>query len=201
MEKIKPQLDHLSKKHKDDKKKLQEEQMRLYKEMGINPASGCLFAIIQIPIFIGLYNVLSLFLLNGGVTKIISEVNKIVYFDFLKITAKIDPYFFGLNLGVAPSHYQKYGFYYLLIPLITAFLQYYQVVLSTPKPPPAPKVKEEPAKKEEGQNMQKMMSTQMKFLFPLMIGWFSYTLPVGLSLYWNIFSLFSIAQYKKKLDV
>jgi len=46
-------------------------------------------------------------------------------------------------------------------------------------------------------DFQKAMNTQMKFIFPLMIGWFSYTLPVGLSLYWNIFSLFSIMQYKK----
>jgi YidC/Oxa1 family membrane protein insertase len=30
-----------------------------------------------------------------------------------------------------------------------------------------------------------------------MIGWFSYTLPVGLSIYWNIFSIFSIWQYQQ----
>ena len=36
----------------------------------------------------------------------------------------------------------------------------------------------------------------MKYIFPVLIGWFAYTLPVGLSLYWNVFSLFSIIQYR-----
>jgi YidC/Oxa1 family membrane protein insertase len=35
----------------------------------------------------------------------------------------------------------------------------------------------------------------MKYFFPVMIGYFSYSLPLGLSLYWNIFSIFSIIQH------
>ena len=45
---LKPHLDKLNDKHKNDKQKLQQEQLRLYKEAGINPASGCLLAIVQI---------------------------------------------------------------------------------------------------------------------------------------------------------
>jgi YidC/Oxa1 family membrane protein insertase len=73
---MKPHLDKLSHKHKSDPKKLQQEQLRLYQEAGINPASGCVFMIIQIPIFIALYNTLSLFLLNGGAGKIAASINK-----------------------------------------------------------------------------------------------------------------------------
>lgn len=200
MAKIKPQLDHLSKKHKDDKRKLQEEQMKLYKEMGVNPASGCLFALVQLPIFIALYNVLSLFFINGGISKLVGQVNKIVYFEFLKITS-IDPMFFGFNLSIAPSHFQKYGWYYLIIPALTAFLQYMQVKVATPKVDSPDKTAEVVLKKKEGSDMQSMMNTQMKYIFPVMIGWFSYTLPIGLSLYWNIFSLFSIIQAAKKVDI
>lgn len=204
MAKLKPQLDHLSKKHKDDKRKLQEEQMKLYKEMGVNPASGCLFAIIQLPIFIALYQVLSLFFLKGGTSKLVGEINKIVYFPFLKI-ATIDPWFFGFNLGVAPSHFRQYGWYYLIIPALTAFLQYMQVKASAGQTasikPPEKKEKTADEKKSDGADMQSMMNTQMKYIFPVMIGWFSYTLPVGLSLYWNIFSLFSIIQAAKKVDI
>lgn len=207
MAQLKPRLDHLSKKHKDDKKKLQEEQLKLYKEMGVNPASGCLFALIQLPIFIALYQVLSLFFLKGGTEKLVGEINKIVYFPFLKITS-INPWFFGVNLGVAPSHFKQYGWYYLLIPLLTAFLQYYQVRVSSmtavPSSAPSKETEEQPkneAKKTDGGDFQKAMNTQMKFILPLMIGWFSYTLPVGLSLYWNIFSLFSIIQATKKVDI
>ena len=43
-------------------------------------------------------------------------------------------------------------------------------------------------------DFQSAMNTQMKYMFPVMIGYFSYTLPLGLSLYWNIFSIFAILQ-------
>lgn len=192
MQDLKPHLDRLSHKHKDDKKRLQEEQMKLYQQAGINPASGCLFMIIQIPVFIALYNTLQKFLLNHG-TKVITDINKVVYSSSLHIKS-IDPWFFGFNLALTPA--KANNLVYLLIPVITAVLQYLQTSAMTP-PAPAPVVAEKDSKKEDSGDFQKAMNTQMKFIFPLMIGWFSYTLPVGLSLYWNIFSLFSIMQYRK----
>jgi len=45
----------IQKKYKDDKQKLQQEQMKLYQEMGINPLGSCLPLLIQFPIIIGLY--------------------------------------------------------------------------------------------------------------------------------------------------
>src|SRR5512137_1564715 len=45
----------IQKKYKDDKEKLAQEQMRIYKEMSINPFASCLPTIIQIPIIFGLY--------------------------------------------------------------------------------------------------------------------------------------------------
>src|SRR3989344_610673 len=198
---LKPHLDRLSSKHKDDKKILQEEHMKLYQQAGINPAAGCLFMIVQIPVFIALYNTLSLFLLNGNAAKIISQINKVLYHPALKIQT-IDPWFFGLNLALAPA---KAGlWYYYLLPVITAILQYFQTAVMTPASAPTPEVKEAKkntsgvnVKKEDAGDFQKAMNMQMKYIFPLMIGYFSYTLPVGLSLYWNIFSIFSIIQYKK----
>ncbi len=192
----KPHLDKLTEKHKNDKKKLQEEQMKLYKEMGINPASGCVFALIQMPVFIALYQVLLSFFKKGqSMNSIITTINKSIYLPFFKIHS-IDPNFFGLNLAVPPSQFAKYGLFYLGIPIITGVLQYFQISLSTP--PAAPK-KVNDGKKEgkKDDDMQTMMSTQMKYIFPVMIGYFAYTLPSGLALYWNIFSLFSIWQYRK----
>ena len=196
MQDIKPHIDRLSLQHKKDPKRLQQEQMKLYQQAGINPASGCLFMIIQIPIFIALYQTLSVFLLHGGATKIISQINAVLYSPLLKIQS-IDPWFFGFNLALTPDK-AKLWFYYT-IPVITAVLQYLQVSVTTPKQPqPAQQiVKKGEEKKSDSQDFQKAMNTQMKFIFPIMIGWFSYTLPVGLSLYWNIFSLFSIMQYRK----
>src|SRR4030066_2074805 len=45
----------MQKKYKDDKEKFAQEQMKLYKEMGINPLGSCLPLVIQFPIIIGLY--------------------------------------------------------------------------------------------------------------------------------------------------
>lgn len=192
---LKPYLDRLSQKHKKDPKTLQAEQMKLYQQAGINPASGCLFMVVQIPIFIALYNTLSLLLLNGNAAKVIASINKVLYMPALKIQS-INPWFFGFNLALSPS---KAGvWYYYLIPVITAILQYLQVQTSMPAQAKSTALVEERGeKKEDSGDFQKAMNTQMKYIFPLMIGWFSYTLPVGLSLYWNIFSLFSIIQYYK----
>jgi YidC/Oxa1 family membrane protein insertase len=201
MQEIKPHLDKLSKKHKKNPQMLQQEQLKLYQQAGINPAAGCLFMIIQMPIFLALYNTLSKFLVNGTGAKIIAEINKVLYSPALKIDT-INPWFFGFNLALSPA---KAGvWFYYLIPVVTAVLQYLQVSLSTPKSDePEKKSSSVPNesglrkdKKEGGEDFQKAMGTQMKFIFPLMIGWFSYSLPVGLSLYWNIFSVFSIIQYK-----
>ncbi|NMB84171.1 YidC/Oxa1 family membrane protein insertase [Candidatus Roizmanbacteria bacterium] len=194
---MKPHLDKLSHKHKSDPKKLQQEQLRLYQEAGINPASGCVFMIIQIPIFIALYNTLSLFLLNGGAGKIAASINKILYLPWLRITSPIDPWFFGFDLVLSPAK-AKIWFYYL-IPVVTAFLQYLQASVTTPPASTSAEIteKNKDGKEDNKEDFQKMMNTQMKFVFPLMIGWFSYSLPVGLSVYWNLFSVFSIVQYKK----
>jgi YidC/Oxa1 family membrane protein insertase len=200
MEALKPRLDELSKKHKDDAKKMSEEQMKLYKEMKVNPASGCLIALVQMPIFIALYNVMQVFLLKGQGPEIIAQINKVVYFSFMRIST-LDTHLFIYNLALVPNQYQKIGWYYLLIPLITAALQYFSVSMATPAPKKDPsasegKVQKVGEKPNEQEDMQKAMATQMKVIFPLMIGWFSFTLPVGLSLYWNIFSIFTILQYK-----
>ena len=52
------QVKELQQKYKDDKRKLQQEQMRLYAEAKVNPLSSCLPMLIQLPIFIALFMVL-----------------------------------------------------------------------------------------------------------------------------------------------
>ncbi len=58
MEELKPRLEALKKAYKNDPKKLNEETLKLYKEMGVNPFSGCLPLLLQLPIFWALYQVL-----------------------------------------------------------------------------------------------------------------------------------------------
>ncbi len=60
LRKVSPQMYELRMKHKDDKKKLQEELVKLYEKEKVNPAAGCLPILIQIPIFFALFKVLSI---------------------------------------------------------------------------------------------------------------------------------------------
>jgi len=55
---LQPKMAELKEKYKDDQAKVSEEMMKLYKEYGVNPFSGCLPMFIQIPIFIGFYSML-----------------------------------------------------------------------------------------------------------------------------------------------
>jgi YidC/Oxa1 family membrane protein insertase len=55
MQDIQPKIKELQKKHKGDRVRLQQETMALYQTYGVNPVAGCLPALIQIPIFFGVY--------------------------------------------------------------------------------------------------------------------------------------------------
>src|SRR3990167_10799330 len=132
MSDLKPHLDALKIKHKDDKPGLASAQMALYKEHGVNPAGGCLPALIQIPVFIALYQ--SIINILPGAGGNIENINRLLYFPQLKLPSNIDSSFLGLNLGLKPSEFGSFGVYLLLIPLITALLTFVQSKMALPKP-------------------------------------------------------------------
>lgn len=61
MQAVAPELKKLREKYKDDRTRLAEEMQKFNKEAGVNPLGGCLPALIQAPVFIGLYHVLRSF--------------------------------------------------------------------------------------------------------------------------------------------
>lgn len=63
MKKIQPKIKVLQERFKDDRLRLQQEMMNLYKRDQVNPAAGCLPMLIQIPVFFALYKVLSVSIL------------------------------------------------------------------------------------------------------------------------------------------
>lgn len=195
LNKLKPQLDALSKKFKGDKMKLQQAQLQLYKEANVNPMAGCLPLLIQMPILIALYNVFFQLLGNGNLAQVIEDINKVVYFAFLKID-RLDLSFFGLNLANKPSEWQKVSFALLLVPVITGALQYWQTKLMTPSfSKTSGKTSIQTAdNKTDKEDMSAMMQKQMTIMMPLMIGFFAYSFPIGLALYWNTFTIFGIIQ-------
>jgi len=191
MQQLKPHLDALSQRHKDDKKALQQAQLDLYKQHGVNPAAGCLPLLIQMPVLIALYNVFYQVLQNGNVAKVVSDINHVVYAPIFKITT-LDLNFFGISLGIKPSQWQTHGWWLLAIPVITAGLQYWQSKLMLPSEAPKPPADAKALAGKEDTAME--MQKQMAMITPLMFGMFAYQFPLGLALYWNVFGLFGIMQ-------
>ena len=194
---LKPHLDELKIKHKDDKKELASAQMALYKEHGVNPAGGCLPALIQIPVFIALYQSIINILPGGGGN--IGHINSLLYFPQLKLPSTLDPNFFGLNLGIKPSEFGQYSLLLLLIPLLTGVLTFVQSKMALPKP-----VKiypqDSPKEKQEKEGMEESMGqvqSQMVYMMPLMIGYFAFNFPIGLAIYWNSYTILGIIQQYK----
>jgi YidC/Oxa1 family membrane protein insertase len=58
MRKLQPQLERLREQYKDNREQLNKEMMELYRRYKINPLGGCLPMVVQLPVFIGLYQVL-----------------------------------------------------------------------------------------------------------------------------------------------
>lgn len=195
MQIVAPHLSQLRKKHKGDSARLQKETMLLYKEHGVNPAAGCLPVLIQLPIIWALYGTLRHVVTLPG-KAVVDMVNNIVYFPFLRLTHPWDAHFFGLPLGKNPSQLiSVFGFLILLLPLLTGLLQFVQSKMMFPVKDK--KIVEKKEKKEGSEDFSSIMQTQTIFLFPVMIAFFSYSFPIGLSLYWNTFTIFGIIQQYK----
>ncbi|MBI2600098.1 YidC/Oxa1 family membrane protein insertase [Candidatus Daviesbacteria bacterium] len=191
---LKPHLDELKKKHKGDKQALATAQMALYKEHGVNPAGGCLPALIQIPVFIALYQAIINIL--PGADGNIDKINSLLYSPSMKLPSYLDPNFFGINLGIKPSEFSQFGLLLLLVPIITALLTFVQSKMALPVPVkryPSDSPKEEKEKEGLEESMGQVQS-QMVFMMPLMIGYFAFSFPIGLAIYWNTYTILGILQ-------
>lgn len=193
MAEMKPHLDALKAKHKGDKQALASAQMALYKEHGINPAGGCLPTLIQIPVLIALYQaVYAFFSGQEG----LDNINKLLYNESWHLDKLPNLDFLGVNLASKPSDFGSVGVFILLIPIITALLQFAQSKMMIPKavkqyPSDSPKEKKE---KESTEDTMAAVQSQMMYLMPIMIGYFAFQFPVALALYWNTITLLGIYQ-------
>lgn len=183
MQDIAPDIAKVKEDHKGDKKKQQAAMMKLYKENGVNPAKGCLPVIVQMPIIWGLYRVL-LNVVNIDTVDKIGEINRLMYFPSLNLNTLWNTTLFGLQLSASPSSQFTSNPAIIVVPLLTAF---FQLILSKMMMPE----KKIDSKKND---FQTTFMKQTLMIFPVMVGVFSFSLPLGLSLYWNAFTIFGIFQ-------
>ena len=171
-------------KYKNDKEELAQEQMRLYKELGINPFSSCLPTLIQFPIIIGLYQVVALALASGP--NELLELTRKIYPGFLEV-ASIVPlnsrFLWIADLGQPDFLYFSFlPFGIPILAVIVVVTTYMQSKLMTP---PAANPKDQSA----------AMAGMMNVYMPFLMGWLALTLSSGLALYFVASNVIGILQY------
>lgn len=112
MRKFQPKIKDLQERYKDDKLRLQQEMMALYKKEKINPASGCLPMFIQIPVFFSLYKVLNISI----------EIRHAPFIGWIKDLSAPDPLVLSEWLHIYVPSFLNIGIWPILMG-ITMFLQ------------------------------------------------------------------------------
>jgi YidC/Oxa1 family membrane protein insertase len=164
MQELHPQMEKLKVQYKDNPQKLNKEIMDLYKKYKINPMSGCLPMLLQMPIFIALYQALtkSIELRSAG---------------FLWIKDLSSP-----DATPIPFTVPIFGSSINILPLIMVAAMVVQQKISTKSMGSAIT--------EEQKQQQKMMLVIM----PIMFGFIFYNMPSGLVLYWIINTALTIVE-------
>jgi YidC/Oxa1 family membrane protein insertase len=169
MKDVKKEIDKIKKQYKDNKSKQAEETMKLYKKAGINPASGCLPLLIQLPIFIALYRVF----LNG-----LESDNLTLLYGFVSEPDVMQAMFLGIDLHT-PS---------IVFGILAGALQFIQMKWLAPQQPATSGANEDAAA------MTASMQKNMMYIFPVMMVFISMQIPAALSLYFVVTTLFGIGQ-------
>lgn len=182
---LQPRLKAIQEQFKDNREKLAQEQMKLYRESKVNPFSSCLPLLIQIPFFIGLYQVFITGLKVDATTHVLhADALKHIY-PFLRgyyETTPINTVFLGLVNLVG-----KQGLANVAIAVLAAGTQFWQTKMLAA--PSEPKIKE-----ARDESLTSGMNKQMTYMLPLFTGYLAYTFPAGLGLYWVTQSMLTIGQ-------
>ena len=167
---LQPQIKAIQEKYKDNKEEQTKQVMDFYKKNEINPFSGCLPILVQLPILIALYRVF----LKGFDPSALSWL-----YSFVKNPGAIDSVFLSfLNL----AHPNK------IMALLAGALQFWQAKMIMPKNAPAG------APKSSDEYMAQAISKQTLYFLPVLTVLISWRLPAGLTLYWAVTTLFTVFQ-------
>ena len=170
---IQPKIQALQKKYGKDREKIAQEQMKLYREAGVNPLSGCLPLVIQMPILFGLYS------------SLVALGPQLVNANFFWIPDLGFPkYTQGMSWIMEDFNGGNYGHLaaYLILPILLMASQYIMQKWMTPPTPDA--------SGGDQAAMMKQVTTMMTFMF----GFFTLQVPAGLSLYWVTSNLLQMFQ-------
>jgi YidC/Oxa1 family membrane protein insertase len=166
MKLLAPRVQQLREQYKDVPQKMQYEMMKLYKSEKVNPASGCLPILIQIPVFFALYKTIFVTI----------EMRQAPFYGWIHDLSAVDPTNVFNLFGLIPfdptelSHFLHLGIW----PLIMGVTMYLQQKLNPPPPDP----------------VQARIFQFMPIMFTFMLASF----PAGLVIYWTWNNFLSIVQ-------
>ena len=166
MKLLAPKMTALRERYKDEPQRLQQEMMALYKTEKVNPASGCLPMIVQIPVFFSLYKVIFVTI----------EMRQAPFFGWIHDLSQVDPTNIFNLFGLIP--FDPAAYIPLLHlgawPLIMGLTMFLQQKMNPPPPDP----------------VQARLFQFMPIIFTFMMAKF----PAGLIIYWSWNNTLSVAQ-------
>jgi YidC/Oxa1 family membrane protein insertase len=174
MKELEPELKKIREESKDDKQKLAKRTMELYQARGVNPFSGCLPLLIQMPIIIGLYWVFF---------KGLQAVDTEVLYSFVTAPASFDMHFIIFDLSAKS----------IILALVAGVSQYFQTKISLGAQEPLP-LKSSTEKGTFQEDFARSMQVQMRYVLPVMVGFIAYTTSSAVALYWATSNILSILQ-------
>jgi YidC/Oxa1 family membrane protein insertase len=164
MKALQPKMQQLQERYKDNKEQLQREMMALYKAEKVNPVSGCLPILLQIPVFFALYKVLFVTI----------EMRHAPFFGWIRDLSAPEPTTIFNLFGLLPFDPPTFLMHIGIWPILMGITMYFQQKMNPAPPDP----------------MQQRIFAILPFLFTFMLAAF----PVGLVIYWAWNNLLSIAQ-------
>jgi YidC/Oxa1 family membrane protein insertase len=167
MKLLQPEMTKLKERYPDDKARQQQEMMALYKREKVNPLSGCIPVLLQIPVFLALYNVLN----------VSFEMRHAAFFGWVHDLSAPDPTWMFNLFGLLPFDAPSFVPQFLLIgvwPFLMGITMFLQMRLSPMPPDP----------------IQQQVLTWMPLVFTAMLA----SAPAGLVIYWTWNNLLSIIQ-------
>ncbi len=144
--------------------------MELYKKNKVNPFSGCLLLLIQLPIILALY-----YVFYKGL-----PFNAADIYSFVQIPTVFTTQFLGIDLAGKS----------IILAILAGASQYFQLRIASPKLKPSV-----PGEKASFvQELTKSMNFQMRYILPVFVAFIAYTISAAIALYWVTSNIVAIIQ-------
>jgi YidC/Oxa1 family membrane protein insertase len=207
---LQPKIKEIQRKYKGNRQKIQEQQMKLYQEYGVNPLGGCLPVLLQFPILIAMYSVIRApvpYALEDRPAQNVEFANNHLPEDsqlfrdvtshegegqhFLLMNLQCSPQNAGKTVPVLDTRRDKTGDLIRCGDSIPDRIPYYVMLALMIGSTFYSTRQTQRATPASAQNQQTQLITRV---MPVMFGIFGFAFPAGLVLYWTVSNLFQITQ-------